>query len=163
MIVTCESTTTELSLLTMTRKVFELAKELPVRNANIRPTLPFLKRVAKLLSDHGLPCDTTAAWQFWQLIVETADACAEQLEIDSEIAWHYHIDPSHLTERIKLGLERNIARNRARQMLADGDYSPTDYEGVYALALCATGNEDYAQRMKTEAFKRYVDQQSKRG
>lgn len=163
MIVTLDSNSIEIPLLATTRQVFDLAKKLPVRNSNIRPTLPFLKAISKLLRTKGLECDSTAAWQFWQLINEAADAFAQELEIESEIAWTYHIDPTQLSERVKLGLERNIARNRAIQRLADGDYSPTDYEGVYQLVLFATGDEDYAQKMKTEAFKRFVEQQAKRG
>lgn len=163
MIIEYESQTIEVSMLEMARKITKFASNLPVRNANMRPTMPFLKQVAELLESKGLKCDTTAAWQFWQLITEAIDAYSQAMEIESEIAWAYHIDPTQLPEETKLGLESNIVRNRAKQRLATGDYSPTDYEGVYHLALLATGDDDYAQTLKTEAFKRFVDSQAKRG
>lgn len=163
MIIEYESQSIEVSMLEMARTITKLAGALPVRNSNMRPTMPFLKQVAELLASKGLKCDTTAAWQFWQLITEAIDAYSQAMEIESEIAWEYHIDPTQLSEETKLGLERNIVRNRAKQRLANGDYSPTDYEGVYNLALLATGDEAYSQKLKTEAFQRFVDSQAKRG
>lgn len=163
MIVTLNGTSIEIPLVSVTREVFRLADNLPVRNNRIRPTLPFLRAIAKRLKREGLECDSTAAWQFWQLIVESADAAAQESQLDAEIAWAYHIDPTSLPELVKLGLERNIERNRAKQRLANGDYSPTDYEGIYHLVLLATGDEAQAERRKTEAFKRFVEQQTKRG
>jgi hypothetical protein len=163
-IVACEDEQCEIPLVAVARAVLKLASDLPVRMAKVRPTMAFLAKVSELLQSHGVQnCDTTAAWQFWLLINESVDKISDEFAIDSEIAWAYHIDPSTLSERVKFGLERNIHRNYARQRLQDGDYSPTDYEGVYQLAILATGDEEYAQRMKTKAFERYVKQKTEKG
>jgi len=41
--------------------------------------------------------------------------------------------------------------------LDSGNYSETDYEGVYELYLAAYGDEDEARKAQSVALQKYVD------
>ena len=83
--------------------------------------------------------------------------------INADIAYWFKVNPLTLSETEKLGLIANLPRVQAQDRIQRGDYSETDFKGVYQLFLLAYGDEDLAQKKQTEAAKAFLEQQSKRG
>ncbi|OGT57665.1 MAG: hypothetical protein A3E01_02705 [Gammaproteobacteria bacterium RIFCSPHIGHO2_12_FULL_63_22] len=75
---------------------------------------------------------------------------------DAEIAWWYKIDPFGLTTEQKIGLLANLERQKARQIIFEGDV-PDDAGKAYRLGRLAY-DEERAQQMATEAIRKKHEQ-----
>lgn len=65
-----------------------------------------------------------------------------------------------MTRQQQIGLLANLPRVQAQQAIQRGEYDPADYERVYALFLAAYGDEQLAQRAKSNALECYVERQT---
>lgn len=82
-------------------------------------------------------------------------------ELDADLAFWFHVNPSQLTPLEKIGYRANLERVKAQQRIHLGLYDEANYEGVYKLYLLAYGDERLAQRAKARALDAYVDQRIK--
>ena len=143
----------------------KLSSTLPVsKQKTVRPTVAFLQSVAKWLGSQGLPgCTISAAWQFWVGMSDYSEACRKANETAAEIAYWFNVDPFTLTEEQQVGMRENLHRMQSQETIQKGDYSATDYNGIYNLFLAAYGDEDLARKMQTKAAELYVEQCTKQG
>ena len=85
---------------------------------------------------------------------------AKKNELVADVSHCYSFDASQLDRETLAGFAANMPRVRAQEMLAEGDFDPTDYEGIYRVTLAATGNIESANRARTQAMKALVKQRT---
>lgn len=165
MIVQLATTQATIDAVAADRKLSQMASTLPVSKHNtVRPTIPFLRNIADWLAGNGLAGATiSAAWQFWKLTTEYAEACREQNEINAELGYWFSVDPFQLDESQRLGLARSLPKMQCQETIHRGDYSSDDHKGIYELFLTAFGDEELARKMQTQAFKLYVEKCTRTG
>lgn len=134
----------------------EAKHRLHIANEQVIPTVEFLGEVASSL---GLT--KTAAFLLWYALSKVSECLRVANEEMAKLAYWYKIDPYRLTAQQRIGLIQNLPVVQAQQRLADGNFSATDYEGVYRLVKLATGCEKQAREARRVARERYVDQQTR--
>lgn len=125
---------------------------LTVENGKVRPTVAFLKAASQAFS-----LTPTQSWQLWIYTFNLIERLAEKHRRDADIAFTFKIDPHGLSEAEKIAYLANLPRLKAQKRLDEGDYDPTDYNGVYALTLLATGDELRAVKARSKAQWRLLD------
>lgn len=127
-------------------------------------TVRFLRRLSAWLALRGLPnCTLSGAWQLWLGVTIRIQQLAKLNRENAELAFWFKVDPFKLSDDQKAALLANLSRVKSQDILHSGNYSPTDYHGVYQLTLDATGDERLAQKAKADALERFVDSQIRRG
>ncbi len=127
-------------------------------------TVEFVHMLADKLSNAiNRQVTPTQAWFVWQLVSEYSEWQRTQNQEQADIAFWYHVDPFGLTSDQRVALYMNLPRIKAQHALEHGLYNPTDYRGVYALVLMATGSKKSAHKAQVEALERYIDSKIKRG
>lgn len=129
----------------------------------VRPTREFLARVAAdAESIFGRPMTLTQAWQLWRIVLDRVESLRREAAELSDIAFWFKLDPWTMPQWKRAGLRANIPRVQAQAILHSGTYDSTDYKNVYALVLLATGDEQLAQKAKSDAMERLVEKQTQR-
>ena len=158
MIVSLESTTLTISLVRLSREMDKLSADLPRYNNRIVPTIEFLQEVVKWMKKQGLSDATpTAAWHLWKVVQETSSRARVSEEPSAEVAYWYGIDPYTISESTQLGLLENLPKMIAQERIYNGNYSPSDPRGVYALFMAAFDDENVARKAQLDAAKALVD------
>lgn len=134
----------------------ESRHSLPVRNGLVHPTRAFLGELATAIGS-----TVTGAYQAWVVVAELVDRVAEAERESAEIAFWYGVNPFNLSARGRLGLVANLDRMKAQGRLHEGNFDPSDWDGVYDLVLLATGNRSLAAKARGDAIEHYIA--SKRG
>jgi hypothetical protein len=143
-----------------------LTSKLVAVKGMVQPTPEFLRKFAdwvKLKCNAKVAITLAEAWQIWKVVVDKTNAAQKEQATNADIAYWFKVNPTTLTESEKLGLIANLPRVQAQDRIQRGDFSATDFKGIYQLYLLAYGDEDLAQKKQTEAAKAYLEQESKRG
>ncbi len=131
------------------------------QNAKLKtttPTVELLQLVAAWVKQRfGLVISSSAAWQLWWAICEVVERQRKACEELADIGAWMNIDASNLPEEKLVGLRANLPRVRAQQALQQGQFDPSDYEGVYRLVKLATGDEVQAREARLRSMERYID------
>lgn len=131
------------------------------QSAKLKTTTPSVELLtlvsAWVKQRFGLAISASAAWQFWWAICEVVERQRKACEELADIGAWMNIDASRLPEEKLVGLRANLPRIRAQQALQQGQFDPTDYEGVYNLVKLATGDEAQAREARMRSMERYVD------
>lgn len=127
-------------------------------------TVRFLRRFSAWLAAKGLQgCTLSGAWQLWRAVSIRLEQLAKANRENAELAFWFKVNPFELSDNERAALLANLPRVKAQDILHSGNYSPTDYNGVYQLTLDATGDEKQAEKAKSDALDRFVDSQIRRG
>lgn len=62
-----------------------------------------------------------------------------------------------MTGEEKVGYFANLNRVKAQDIIHQGNFNETDYDGIYRLYLAAFDDKDLARRQRTKALERYTD------
>lgn len=118
----------------------------------------FLDSASRWLESLGVAGVTRSiAWQVWWVVYERIEQLRVRSELEAEIAFWFHVDPSKLSAEQKVGMIANLDRCKAQQRLNIGNFDGADWETVYRLVLMATGDRAQAEKAKGDAMERYVD------
>lgn len=160
MIFTLNGTELEFDLLTIDRDLNAIERKVGLKEST--PTPQLLDALSAWLTLKGVAsCTRSMAWQVWWAIYERMDKLRKQYEVNSELAFWFHVDPFKLSDFERIGLLANMDRCKAQGLLHHGKFNPLDYEGVYNLVLLATGDEAKARSARADAMERYVDARTK--
>ena len=81
---------------------------------------------------------------------------------DAELAFWFHVDPATMGSGRKAGYLANLERCKAQQTIHLGNFSPTDWQGVYQLYLFAFGDRKLAEKARVQAMELLVEQRCNR-
>lgn len=123
----------------------------------LEPTADFLRSIVKHAGGLGLKISLSGAWQLWRGVCLYVDRLRKREAISADIAHWFGVNPFELSEPQRAALYANLHRVQAQAILNAGNYSPTDFQGMYDLTLLATGSEHQALAARALAMKRYVE------
>jgi hypothetical protein len=147
-----------LDRLTWWFRELETKADLKFENGRVRCTATFLKMLRTNLEEmFGFTLTLTETWSIWRIVLDAGEGLRAGAAELADLAFWYGMDPWKLTPTQRIALYNNLPRVKAQNTLESGNFSATDYRGVYNLVLLATGDEKAASKARADAMERYVN------